>query len=321
MIRFTYIFLILFFSVELLQAQTPINQDAVKENKSTFNKSDIITPVLQRSYQPNSSDQQIKGYTENSGVVFLSSAILPGSGQLMNENWVKAGLFLAIEATSIYFMADYNKRGRRGERNYEQWADENWSVVQYSNWLVDYHEVHGIDNPYLDELKENIDGTEASFNTNTDWNSVDLETLRRVERNTPYLTTDDAATRNFSHVLPSYGTQQYYELISKYYQYQSGWKDYNSFHNNLGHTGSLFNERFLIDRNGEYASPLFFDGADRAHQFNENFRTGNYFTTLLILNHVASAFDAFFTLNLRKNRFKATTGSSPTQQLKVSINF
>lgn len=319
MIRFLSLFLIFFLVHGLLQAQMPVK--SYTEYKSSFDKNDIITPVLQRSFKADNSQGQLKGFTDNSGVVFLSSAILPGSGQMMNENWLKAGLFLAIEATSIYFMVDYRNRGRQGERNYERWADENWSVVQYSNWLVDYHEVHGINNPYLDDLIDNLDGAEPEFNTSADWNSVDLETLRRVERNTPYLTTDDAATRNFSHVLPSYGSQQYYELIAKYYQYQSGWVDYDEFHNSLGHTGAAFNERFLIDRGGAYASPLFFDGADRAHQFNEDFRTGNYFTSLLILNHVISAFDAFFTLNIRKNRLQASTGSSTAQQLKLSFNF
>ena len=296
--------------------------DSETSQQLRLDQHDLITPVLQREFEYRDSDQpQMKGITENSGLVFLSSAVIPGSGQAMNQNWIKAGLFLAIEAVSIYYAVDYSNRGRRGERNYENWADENWSVVQYSNWLVEYHDVNGLNNPYIDQLREMVNGTTASFNTDSDWQKVDLDILRNTERNTPYITTDDAAARNFSHTLPNYGSQQYYELISKYYQFQAGWKDYNSFHDNLGHTGSDFNERFLIDRNGDYASPLFYEGVQRAEQFNGDYRTGRNILSLLIVNHVVSAFDAYFTLKFRQNRFEASPGVSPGQQIKLTFNF
>lgn len=298
------------------------NSDISSSETFYFSERDLITPILERNFQSVQQEFDLQnGFTSRSEVVFLSSAVLPGSGQIMNRNWIKAGLFIAIEAASIYYMVDYNKKGRRGERNYENWADQNWSVVQYSNWLVDYHDVNGLDNPYLDQLREMVDGTSASFNTETEWPKVNLDILRNAERNTPYITTDDAATRNFSHVLPNYGSQQYYELIAKYYQYQAGWKDYDQFHNNLGHTGSQFNERYLIDRNGNYASPLFYEGVDRAEQFNSDYRTGRNFMSLLIVNHVLSAFDAYFTLKIRQNRLQATTGLSPNQQIKLSLSF
>jgi len=326
MIRTLFIFIGVFFYCSPALAQfskyVSSESDISKTETFVFDERDLITPILERNFQNalQESGQQT-GFTSRSEVVFLSSAVLPGSGQIMNRNWLKAGLFMAIEAASIYYMVDYNKRGRRGERNYENWADDNWSVVQYSNWLVQYHDVHGIDNPYLNQLREMVDGTSASFNTETEWAKINLDILRNVERNTPYITTDDAAARNFSHVLPNYGSQQYYELIAKYYQYQAGWKDYDQFHNNLGHTGSQFNERYLIDRNGDFASPLFFEGVDRAAQFNSDFRTGRNFMSLLIVNHVLSAFDAYFTLKIRQNRLQATSGLSPNQQIKLSFSF
>lgn len=259
--------------------------------------------------------------SNHAGYSFAASAIVPGLGQAANENWVRAGLFLAVEAAAIYFMVDYTNRGRRGERSYEAWADQNWSVVQYANWLIEYHEVHAIENPYLDQLRENLNGAEAQFDTDTDWSVVDLAVLRRAERNTPYITTDDLGANNFSHVLPDYGSQQYYELIAKYYQYQGGWSDYNRFHNDLGHTGNLFNRRFLIDRNGEFASPFFWEGVERSQLFNDQYRTGRNFLSLLIVNHMASAFDAYFTVRLRQNRISATPGATPDRYLTMRYLF
>lgn len=306
------------------QISADVRHSESPETRQQLNldRHDLITPVLQRKFDySNSNEPEIHGMTKSGGLVFLSSAVIPGSGQVMNKNWIKAGIFVALEAVSIYYTADFTNKGKRGERRYENWADENWSVVQYSNWLIDYHDVNGLNNPYIDQLRETVDGTTASFNPDSDWQKIDLTILRNTERNTPYLTTDDAVVRNFSHTLPDYGSQQYYELISKYYQYQAGWKDYNSFHDNLGHTGSAYSERYLIDRNGAYASPLFFEGVDRAHQFNDDYRTGRNILSLLIVNHVISAFDAYFTLKIRQNRIEASPGVSPGQQIKLSLNF
>ena len=282
----------------------------------------IVTPVLSRNnhlYQ--NFDDSNYSFWDHSGANFFSSLILPGSAQVANRNWIRAGLFAAIEIVSIYMIVDFRNRGASGERKYEQFADENWSVVQYSQWLIDYHEIHGIQNPYLRDLENMIRGNEAAFNPDMDWNKVELSVLRDVERNTPYVTTDDLDASNFSHVLPDYGSQQYYELIAKYYQYQAGWRDYDDFHDTLGHTGNLFNERYLIDRNGAFASNMFYKGVDLAEQFNDDFRKSRHFTSLLIANHFLSAFDAYFTLKLKQNRVQATSSVLPGQQLIFRYSF
>src|SRR5690625_5571888 len=129
--------------------------------------------------------------------------------------------FIAVEAAGIYLAVEQRNKAVAGEREYERFADNNWSVVEYSNWLIDYHHVHGINNPYIDQLRSEVAGAEATYDTRVDWQQVDINLLRNVERNTPYLTTDDEIANQFSHTLPSYGSQQYYELIATYYQYQS----------------------------------------------------------------------------------------------------
>ncbi|MCC5941980.1 MAG: hypothetical protein JJU37_10605 [Balneolaceae bacterium] len=319
------LFFTLFLSTVLLYAQDfdvdeGLSVVVIDREDVSLQNLHVVTPLLMRdlSYSVNSHNRP---FTESSAVPFFSSLIIPGTGQMMNRNWWRSGIYLAVEAASIYLAIDYRNRGTAGERNYERWADQNWSVVQYSNWLIEYHNVHGINNPYLDDLIRMLQGADASFDTGIDWNRVDLTVLRNVERNTPYITTDDLAASNFSHVLPDYGSQQYYELIAKYYQYQAGWRDYDSFHDNLGHTGALFNERYRIDRNGAYASTLFYDGVDFASQFNSDFRRSGYFVSLLIANHVISAFDAYFTVQLKQNRINATSTMLPGRHLVVNYRF
>jgi hypothetical protein len=281
----------------------------------------LITPVLLRE-SPSLSEQDESAIRNGSEFQsFMSSLFIPGSGQMRNRTWWKAGLFFAIEATSIYLFVDNRNGAVIGERDFEKFSNENWSVVQYSNWLVQYHEINGLDNPYIDDLRQMIGSSEASFNVNKDWDTVDIDLLRQVERNTPYITTDQNSTNNFSHTLPEYGSQQYYELISKYYQYQAGWRDYNEFHNYIGHIGTFYNERFIIDRGGSYASPFFYDAAMMANQFNSDYRTSNTFLSILIANHLLSAFDAYFTFRLKQNRLEATSSIIPGKQIQLTYRF
>lgn len=320
-------FTIILCFTELLWSQEIVSEVIIQSKtktpvKTEFRKSDLITPVLlQSSLEQSSSTGFTSSLSSRAGYAFLGSAILPGLSQAVNKNWIRSGLFLAIEAASIYLAVDYQNRAKAGERNYENWADQNWSVVQYAGWLVEYHEVHNINNPFIDELSEMVTGAEPAFNTSTDWSRVDLDVLRDVERNSPFIVTDDQTANNFSHTLPDYGSQQYYELIAKYFQFQAGWKDYDDFHDNLGHTEDQYIQRYFIDRNGAYASSMFWDGVDRAQQFNDYYRTGNNFKLLLIVNHVFSAFDAYFSIRLKQNRLEATPSVMPGRQLNLSYRF
>lgn len=309
--------LILLLSVFLpsqLMSQIVDKHQQSKENIIT--KENFITPILERTVFSENFDSNLqRTLTDKPGLAFLASAIIPGSGQAANKNWFRSGMYLTIEAASIYFLLDYRNRGQRGEMSYEQYVDQNWSVVQYANWIIDYHEMNELSNPYLEDLKKMMEETTATFDTSKDWRKVDLVLLRNVERHTAYVVTDNFAANNFSHTLPDYGTQQYYELVSKYYQFQSGWKDYYGFHR------SNSTNPFLIDRNGGKASPMFFEGVMQAQQFNDDFRFSRNMLSLLIVNHFISAFDSYFTFKLKQNSLKATTSIIPGQQFQLRYNF
>ncbi len=281
-------------------------------------RADLIQPILARSYSSDQYDNSLqKRFTEKPGLALLSSAIVPGSGQMVNNSWIRGGLYAALELTSIYFIVEYRNRGNRGKQRYENFADQNWSVTQYAKWLVDYHDIHGLNNPHLDELRSMVEGIEPAFDTSVDWQNIDIDKLRNVERNTPFITPDAQQTSNFSHILPGYGSQQYYELIAKYFQYQAGWSDYGYDPDDSNPNPDIF----LISRNGDTASSMFFEGASLAERFNEDFRVSKNFTMVLIANHIISAFDSYFTFQLKQNRLEATTSIVPSSYLQLTYHF
>lgn len=298
------------------QIDAPVSSDA-KLNDHTdlfFGRSDLITPIMLREEIPASSDL-LRAVRNKAGFAFAGSAILPGASQAVHGNWLRAGIYFAVEATALYGHLKYKNRAVRGERDYERFADQNWSVVQYADWIVEYHDYHNISNPYLDELAAAINGRDPAFDISVDWQAVNIELLRQVERNTPYFTTDDLAAQNFSHVLPAYGSQQYYELISKYYQYASGWRDYYTHHT------AMDTNPFLIDRFGDSVSPFFWDGSRMSEKFNDQFRYSNNMLSLLILNHFISAFDAYFTVRLQNRGWEAQATGTPGSQFRITYRF
>jgi len=293
-------------------------QSSAVPDQSSFH---LVEPILTRkiNYDQNSSEGFRLGQSPRAA--FFSSLLIPGSGQLASRSWLRAGLFIAVEAAGIYLAVEQRNKAVAGEREYERFADNNWSVVEYSNWLIDYHHVHGINNPYIEQLRAEVAGAEAAYDTRVDWQKVDINLLRNVERNTPYLTTDDEIANQFSHTLPSYGSQQYYELIAKYYQYQAGWRDYHAHHDAIGHLDENYNQRFLIDRNGLFASAYFLDAADSARAFNADYRKSRNIATFLLVNHVISAFDTYFTVKLKQNNLQASSSVAPGRQFVLTYQF
>lgn len=303
------------FSQPLISNLEP-HQQADQHPSVSITKSDFIRPLLMRDQTSPAYDNSIqKLFTEKPGLALLSSGILPGSGQLVNKNWIRGGLYAALEVAAIYMVVEFDNRGDRGQRRYENFADQNWSVTQYAKWLVDYHDVNGLNNSALENLRSMVDGVEPAFDTDIDWNTIDIEILRAVERRSQFVTPDNLSNNTFSHILPAYGSQQYYELISKYYQFQAGWRDYYSFHE----TNS--SNPYIISGSGTYASDMFFRGASLADDFNNDLRTSKNFRLILIANHVLSAFDSFFTFKLKQNRIQATTSMAPGHYLQVKVGF
>lgn len=146
---------------------------------------------------------QISFQLENKKSPFLAglfSLVVPGSGQFYAESYWKAAIFLTVEAAAITTAIIYNGKGDDQTAKFEKYADENWSVVKYAEWL----------------------NTQRGAQITIDYDTPNLKPWERV--NWSEL---NAAESSFSHRLHRHGEQQYYELIGKYAQYSPGWAEFN----------------------------------------------------------------------------------------------
>ena len=233
------------------------------------------------------------------GLAFLSSGIVPGTGQAVNHKWVRAGIYFLVEAAAITINIDRMNTARQQEDAYHKFANSNWSVVNYAKWLVDYHNKHEGTNIQYNDLGNNLNDGPA-YDISKDWPRVNLNKLRDLEKKTYYYYPDGHHGEIFSHELPDYGSQQYYELVSKYFQFGTGWRDFGTNRN-----GQPLDNIYALNWDGSDMPANFFKGADKAAQFNDNYRLAGDMLTLLIVNHIISAFDAYFSVKLNQNKLQA----------------
>jgi len=141
----------------------------------------------------------------------LLSLLVPGAGEIYSEEYLKAGIFLALEAAVLTTAVIYDNKGDRKTNEFQDYADAYtsdpvtghfWSVVYYANWLI---REKGAD-PSIRTDNWDIDDTRLP-----PWERVNWTQLNAAET---------------GHALPPHGEQQYYELIGKYHQYSSGWNDF-----------------------------------------------------------------------------------------------
>lgn len=131
----------------------------------------------------------------------LLSVVLPGAGEYYSESYLKGAIFTAVEAAAIYVAVNYNNKGDGKTDEFERYANENWSVIRYADWLIAYEKA---DPNIIISRDPNI----------PDYQEVDWNLLNQFETG--------------SHKLANYGEQQYYEMIGKYHQFSGGWNDFTS---------------------------------------------------------------------------------------------
>lgn len=247
----------------------------------------------------------------SAGLAFLGSLAVPGLGQAaVNQQWIKTGVFVAIEGLTVYAHFKNQNLGRDLERQYREYVETGWSAAKYVKFLVDHHNYY---NPgslmsYNDlatpgsNLAALINSGNYPANVRQEWPLIDLLKLRQLEARTLYGGTSGNA---FSHLLPDYGSQQYYELVSKYFQFGPGWKDFNTAVNQV-----------IWEKDG--MSTAWLDGAAKSKRFNDRLRTARNMASIVFVNHAVSAFDALFSARLQNHRIE--TAFSPTNGGTLHLN-
>ncbi len=194
----------------------------------------------------------------------LFSGIIPGTGELYAKSYVKAAIFAAIETGLWIAYANYESNGDDQTAEYQNYANQNWDVYKYAGWLK----------------QENFSGS-SEINLESD-----KETLRRQ--------INVCEAQNFSHQLPPYGAQQYYELIGKYQNFVTGWADA---------------DLNVVNRNnyGTYKTTMFTDYSYSRQDANDYYDNATTSLTLVVLNHLLSAADAAWSVSMFNKDLKVKT--------------
>ncbi len=207
-----------------------------------------------------SSESDESGQNSKNRSRFLKSLLVPGWGQLEEGHWLKASIYLAVEATFVTGAVMAHRQGVEQDREFKEYADTHWSFDDYRLNRVDTHEWGNNEvipeySYYGELVTGNLSGSHAlpgywdeGYDSATD----------------PYL-------EHFN-VDP---TQQYYEMIGKYAQFGRGWDDYPS---------------------GEWQGVSYFSPNNLNYMHlrdlsNESFRLSSNLIMGLLLNHLVSATD------------------------------
>lgn len=135
------------------------------------------------------------------------SLLVPGAGQIYNNDYIAALAFVGIEIGLIYANYHYNKKGDDQTDFYHDYAHKHWDPLKYARYSIKNAKVINPDIKDEDIPKED----ELIINGKLNWQRMNEFELK--------------LNKWYSHQLPPFGTQQYYELIGKYTQFISGWDD------------------------------------------------------------------------------------------------
>jgi hypothetical protein len=137
-------------------------------------------------------------------LAIMLSFALPGLGEYYVGDQIWRGIiFTLIDAGLLYEQIRFINRGNDSTIAFHAFADSLWLPQKYADSLNSKLALAG--NPY--RVREVKDFTQIN-------NAEDsLETL---------------GFENFTHRLAVQGSQDYYEIISKYIQFTAGWKDFSS---------------------------------------------------------------------------------------------
>jgi len=206
----------------------------------------------------------------------LFSLVLPGTGELYAQDYLKAGIFLIVEAAAITTAVVYTHKGDTQTDFFQQYANEHWSAIRYAQWTLNH--LYNGDVP-------------ASWNSNqikaSDYNDVLIYDKNGNPTGVNWNRLNDleiAIGDGYSHQLPTPRQQQYYELIGKYPQFSHGWDTSNQ-----------------NDSDFHVLTPQFLWYAHQRGLANEYYTTGNTAIIFIYVNHFLSVLDAIWSIDKYNN--------------------
>ncbi|NUQ80577.1 MAG: hypothetical protein HUU10_03110 [Bacteroidetes bacterium] len=237
----------------------------------------------------------------------LMSAVVPGSGEWYAEAYKSAIGFFAAEVVFVVAAWYYESEAVSETKAYQKIADDpstGWSARKYADYLIYVAEVSSAQDELARtqaaSLKSRLNPNDNQLPGNREW----WGELNRLEEKMKF---EHGAGASFSHSLPSYGSQQYYELIGKYDQFTPGWWDFGN------QTPGNWNapQDISLFRNLGSTTPSFQRYADLRGKANDLHNLANGFIILTLANHAVSAVNAAIQSRLHNRVYGLSLRSVP----------
>lgn len=243
-------------------------------------------------------------------LAFGLSALVPGAGQAYNRTWTKAAVALGLEAAVFTVWSLTKSKGLSQEDDFRAFAHQEWDPARYSRWLNDYVVYledefgHSVSAPPA-TVPRGVDLTRPDAWTDSERAAVNafFSQIQAIERQVFHPET----LATFSHQLPGFGEQQYYELIGKYFQFAPGWGDYPDWKTSDGSfTVAIDPERTGEGGSKPNVSATFYRYAEDHAAAQDLLRTASHLSSLFVVNHLLAAIDAAVTAKLRNDRISTS---------------
>ena len=262
MMRKIFLLIVISCQLSVISGQTELSGSLSIDSKISFNRSEKFSNDETKNVSDNKKSPLLAG---------VLSFVVPGAGEFYSESYIKSAVFVAIEAAAITVGLIYDKKGNDQTNFFQDFANQNWSVLRYAQWTL----IH------LQELNPNLNPNDYQ-NKVIQNGQVNWTELNKLE--------NDVAGRNgidgqvpgsyYSHRLPKYGEQQYYELIGKYPQFNVGWSDFGN--------GDL-NTPFVF---GDPLTEKFNYYSVERGKANDFYNVASKAVIVVVVNHIISAIDA-----------------------------
>ena len=224
------------------------------------------------------------------------SLAVPGLGEYYDGSYLKSAIFFGVEVGSWLTAYIYDKKGDDQTALFEDYANQHWSPIRYGLWTYDHATM--LNSQTYPSNYDLFYGAEPDTNSGPPFSGLDWDQLNALEDDIRH-----ASRNGYTHQLPIYGDQQYYELIGKYAQFYSGWDDAAS-------DPSFTN---IADAEGmadfyPSESSRFKIYANMRAKANSYYDVASAMVGIAILNHILSAIDAAWTAGRVNSSIEAHVG-------------
>ena len=246
------------------------------------------------------------------GKPLLMSLIIPGLGQVYNKEPIwKPSLFFGTEILTLASVFYANKRAGEIRVNYQEFADENWSIQNWWNFTQSGPTVIENNGLYFTDNKLKAMRSYIGTHHLTIHLKGDLLNLF----NTEFLTSDSLAMiANYldSEDISMVKDRHYYENIGKYDQFVGGWSDV--------FTDWYWEEKDVGDSTEIIIkTPKKQDYLDDRYEANQWLSFAKFSVSAMMFNHVVSGLEAVWANRNKKSLINEK--SSKKADLNIGLLF